>query len=130
MLIGTSLTEQQGPGAVAKLIDDVRRAADDGLASAWMPQLSGLDVLTVLTVPELEVTADASQIPVGIDGEAVSMTTPVECAIRPGALRVWVPRNRPGPVPPKPAVDWARLRHLAAFRPHRRPGASRGPDPG
>jgi diacylglycerol kinase family enzyme len=85
--------------------------------------------LTVLTVPELEVTADAPQIPVGIDGEAVTMPTPVECAIRPGALRVWVPRNRPGPAPPKPAVDWARLRRLAAFRAPRRPRASGGPDP-
>jgi hypothetical protein len=86
--------------------------------------------LSVLTAKEIEVTADAAHIPVGIDGEAVSMPTPVRCTIRPGALRVWVPRNRPGPVPPKPPVSWARLRHLAAFRAPRRPGVGRGPDPG
>jgi diacylglycerol kinase family enzyme len=72
--------------------------------------------LSVLTAKEIEVTADASEIPVGIDGEAVLMRTPVHCAIRPGALRVWLPRDRPGIAPPKPSVNWARLRHLATAR--------------
>jgi len=72
--------------------------------------------LTVLTAQKIEVTADAPQIPVGIDGEAVSMPTPVQCTIRPGALRVWVPRNRPGVAPPKPPMNWRRLRQLAASR--------------
>ena len=41
-----------------------------------------------------------AEIPVGVDGEAVAMTTPVRCAIRPAALRVRVPVRRPGvPVP-------------------------------
>jgi diacylglycerol kinase family enzyme len=71
--------------------------------------------LSVLTAKEIEVTADARQIPVGIDGEAVSLPVPVRCAIRPGALRVWVPRDRPGVPPPRPVVNWATLRHLAAF---------------
>jgi diacylglycerol kinase family enzyme len=69
--------------------------------------------LTVLTTKNVEVTADAPAIPVGIDGEAVSMPTPVRCAIRPGALRVWVPKDRPGVIPPKPALNWAALRRLA-----------------
>ena len=72
--------------------------------------------LSALTAKRIVITADAPEIPVGIDGEAVSMPTPVECAIRPGALRVWVPRDRPGIAPPKPPVNWARLRHLAAPR--------------
>ena len=76
--------------------------------------------LTVLTAETIEITADADQIPVGIDGEAVSLATPVRCTIRPGALRVWVPRDRPGVPRPKPAMNWATLRHLAApGRPHR-----------
>jgi diacylglycerol kinase family enzyme len=70
--------------------------------------------LTVLTTKSVEVTADAPAIPVGIDGEAVSMPTPVRCAIRPGALRVWVPKDRPGVMPPKPALNWAALRRLAS----------------
>jgi diacylglycerol kinase family enzyme len=69
--------------------------------------------LTVLTTQKIEVSASTPQIPVGIDGEAVSLPTPVQCTIRPGALRVWVPRNRPGVPPPKPPVNWARLRQLA-----------------
>jgi len=72
--------------------------------------------LSVLTAKKIEISAGVPQIPVGIDGEAVSMCTPVECTVRPGALRVWVPRNRPGVVPPKPPVNWASLWHLAAPR--------------
>ena len=69
--------------------------------------------LRVLTATKIEIDADAAQIPVGVDGEAVSMSTPVTCAIAPSALRVWVPRDRPGVPAPKPPVDWARLRYLA-----------------
>jgi diacylglycerol kinase family enzyme len=70
--------------------------------------------LTVLTATEVVVTGDAGQIPVGIDGEAVLMPVPVCCTTRPAALRVLVPRNRPGQRPPRPPLDWARLRQLAA----------------
>jgi diacylglycerol kinase family enzyme len=75
--------------------------------------------LSVLTAKEIEITADTPRIPVGVDGEAVSMPTPVRCTIRPAALRVWVPRDRPGVAPPKPPMNWTRLWHLAALR--RRP---------
>jgi len=60
--------------------------------------------------------ADAAEIPVGVDGEAVTMSTPVTCTVSPGALRAWVPRERPGVPAPKPAVNWARLRQLAGGR--------------
>jgi diacylglycerol kinase family enzyme len=82
--------------------------------------------LTVLTTKNIEITADAPVIPVGIDGEAVSLPVPVRCAIRPGALRVWVPRDRPGVVAPRPALDWARLRDLAGPR-RRRPEVTLAP---
>jgi diacylglycerol kinase family enzyme len=72
--------------------------------------------VTVLTAEEVVVEADAAEIPVGIDGETVLMPTPVRCAIRPRALRVRVPRDRPGIRPPKPAIDWPTLRRLASFR--------------
>jgi len=72
--------------------------------------------LTTLTAGEVVVDADAAEIPVGIDGETVMMATPVRCAIRPRALRVRVPRDRPGIRPPKPAIDWPTLRRLASFR--------------
>jgi len=69
----------------------------------------------VLRTKKIEITADAPQIPVGVDGEALSMSTPVVCTISPGALRVWVARDRPGVVPPKPPINWARLWHLAGI---------------
>ena len=69
--------------------------------------------LKVLATKQVEITADTPQIPVGVDGESIMMSTPVTCTVSPGALRVWVPRDRPGVPAPKPQVDWARLRHLA-----------------
>jgi diacylglycerol kinase family enzyme len=70
-------------------------------------------VVTLATAPEVIVDADAPTIPVGVDGEALSMPTPVRCGIRPGALRVRVPRHRPGVRASRPAMDWTRLRRLA-----------------
>jgi len=78
--------------------------------------------LSVLTTKQIEITAGAAQIPVGVDGEAVTLPTPVLCTISPGALRVWVPRNRPGVPAPKPPVNWARLGHLAGIRRERAAG--------
>jgi diacylglycerol kinase family enzyme len=72
--------------------------------------------LSLLTATEVVVSADSPQIPVGIDGEATVMPTPVRCTTQPGALRVRVPRNRPGLSPPRPPLNWARLRRLAAPR--------------
>ena len=69
--------------------------------------------LTVLTAENVEISADVPRIPVGVDGESVLLPTPVRCAIRPRALRVWVPRDRPGTIPPKPTMDLTRLRRLA-----------------
>jgi diacylglycerol kinase family enzyme len=71
--------------------------------------------LSVLTTKRIEISADVPQIPVGVDGESILMSTPVTCTISPGALRVWVPRDRPGVPAPKPPKDWATLRHLAGF---------------
>src|SRR5215471_13254245 len=78
--------------------------------------------LTTLTAGEVVVDADVPQIPVGIDGETVIMPTPVRCTIRPKVLRVRVPRDRPGVLPPKAALDWPALVKLASFRSEERPG--------
>ncbi len=95
-------------GVVAVTVDSARQAV--GLLRGR--HTSGLRVLTARTVV---VTASSERIPVGIDGEAVSMPVPVRCAIRPGALRVRVPRDRPGVPPPKAAISWSRLRRLASY---------------
>ncbi|WP_237739481.1 hypothetical protein [Arthrobacter sp. TB 26] len=62
---------------------------------------------------EVVVDADVPEIPVGVDGEALLIPTPVRCTIEPGALRVLVPRHRPGVPPAQPALDLVRLRELA-----------------
>jgi diacylglycerol kinase family enzyme len=66
--------------------------------------------------PEVVVTADTPEIPVGIDGETVRLSAPVRCTVRPGALRVRLPRDRPGIRPPGARLDWARLWALARGR--------------
>jgi diacylglycerol kinase family enzyme len=73
--------------------------------------------LNRLAGPEVVVDADAPQIPVGVDGEALLLDTPVRCTIRPAALRVRVPRNRPGVPDPKPIMDYKRLLQIALTLP-------------
>jgi diacylglycerol kinase family enzyme len=100
-------------GVVAVRVDSARQAV--GLLRRGHGE-----GLNVLTADEVIVSADAPEIPVGIDGETVMMPTPVRCAIRPHALRVIVPRQRPGVPAPRPPIEWTRLRQLASF--------SRSPD--
>jgi diacylglycerol kinase family enzyme len=69
--------------------------------------------LTSLAGPEVVIDADTAQIPVGVDGEALLLDTPVRCTVQPGALRVRVPRDRPGVPDPKPIMDWKRLWQIA-----------------
>jgi len=57
-----------------------------------------------------------AEIPVGVDGEALLVPAPVRCSVRPRALRVRLPRERPGvPVLPDP-IDFRRLSALALGR--------------
>ncbi|RZL23146.1 MAG: diacylglycerol kinase [Rhodococcus sp. (in: high G+C Gram-positive bacteria)] len=71
--------------------------------------------LTQATALEVIVDADRPEIPVGVDGEALIFPVPVRCEVRPAALRVRVPRNRPGVTRPRRKVDLVRLRQLAGF---------------
>ncbi|MFF1308215.1 diacylglycerol kinase, partial [Streptomyces sp. NPDC058307] len=50
----------------------------------------------------------------GVHGEALILPTPVHCRVAPGALRVRVPRKRPGVPTAQPRLNWRRLRKLAA----------------
>jgi diacylglycerol kinase family enzyme len=69
--------------------------------------------LAMLSAGEVVLEADGSHIPVGVDGEALSLPTPVHCTVRSKALRVRVPRNRPGVPLPKPPMNWRRLGRMA-----------------
>jgi len=96
-------------GVVAGRLDSATRAV--GL----LRRARGQSV-TVLTSPTVVIDADAAEIPVGIDGEAVTVATPVHCTIRPGALRVRLPRDRPGVPVAKTRIEWNRLWRLASGR--------------
>ncbi|WP_433476177.1 diacylglycerol/lipid kinase family protein [Spirillospora sp. CA-142024] len=72
--------------------------------------------LTALTTDEVTVDADASEIPVGVDGETLTLPTPVTCRIQAAALRVRVPRHRRRALRAKPMLDWRSLHRLAFTR--------------
>ncbi len=71
-----------------------------------------------LNAGEVVVESDTGALPVGIDGEHVVLPSPVVCRSAPGALRVRVPRRRPGtPRASGAAADWPRVVRLALGRP-------------
>jgi len=74
MRIGILAAEPDGPQALGKLADQLRRAADDGFASVWLANIFGLDALTALAVA-------GSQVP-GIElGTAVVPSYPRHPAV-------------------------------------------------
>ncbi|MEU6669618.1 diacylglycerol kinase family protein [Streptomyces sp. NPDC046727] len=102
-------------GVLGIRVESAAQAADLAVRG---PQSTGL---TVMTAHRVEVTSFVEEIPVAVDGEALRMATPVVCSLRPAALRVLVPRDRPGIVVPAPPVDWRRLLDLAFGRTGRTP---------
>ncbi|MGI5205745.1 diacylglycerol/lipid kinase family protein [Spirillospora sp. CA-108201] len=97
-------------GVIGIRVEDAAQAADLALRGSRSPEV------TVMTAHRVEVTSDADEIPVAVDGEAFRMPTPVACTLRPGALRVQVPRDRPGVTVPAPPVNWRRIIDLASGR--------------
>ncbi|MDT0454348.1 diacylglycerol kinase family protein [Streptomyces sp. DSM 41527] len=86
---------------------------DNAAQAAWMLRGRRGPGLTSLTATEVVIDADASAVQAGVDGEALTLPTPVRCRIAPGALRVRVPRHRPGVPHSAPTMDWRRVRRLA-----------------
>ncbi len=101
-------------GVLGVRVDGAAQAADLAVRRSLSP------ALTILTSRRIEVTADAVSIPVAVDGEALTLPTPVVCTVRPGALRVLVPRERPGAVPADQPLDWRRIVTVALDRSGRR----------
>jgi diacylglycerol kinase family enzyme len=108
-IAGLGSRERIDTGMLGVLAVTVGGAAD----AARLMRGRRSNVLTLMTANDITVTADAPAIPVGVDGEALMVPTPVRCTIRPGALRVRVPRHRPAIRPHRPELDWARLRQYA-----------------
>ena len=96
-------------GVIAIRVDSARQAAGL-LGRAHQHGLRRAEAREVL------VTADVDAVPVGIDGETVRLSSPARSTVRPGALRVRLPRERPGVRPPRGRLDWAALWALAVGR--------------
>ena len=96
-------------GVVAVRVDTARQAVGllNGAHQRGLLQTQARQVL---------VSSDGPEVPVGIDGESVHLSTPVRCTVRPGALRVRLPRERPGVRPPQGHLDCASLWGLAVGR--------------
>ncbi|WP_263657335.1 diacylglycerol/lipid kinase family protein [Nonomuraea gerenzanensis] len=89
--------------------------ADTALKAAALVWGRRSAALTSFTAQEVVVDADEPEIPVGVDGEALLLPTPVRCRVRPGALRVRTPRGSGGERLP---VSWRTVWGLA-FPPRR-----------
>ncbi|HYN95316.1 MAG TPA: diacylglycerol kinase family protein, partial [Pilimelia sp.] len=114
-LAGLSRRERLDTGVLGVLAVTVNGAADAARLLGGRRSRR----ITFATAAEVVIEADTSTIQAGVDGEALCLPAPVRCTIRRGALRVRVPRHRPGSAPARPAMDWGRLRALAL--PTRRP---------
>ena len=95
----------------------VRSRLDEGVLQVWVLEAEGVaDLASVAraalssrldpedhpnveawTTTRLPLESDAPEIAAGVDGESVTLAMPLEIVIRPGALRVWVPRVVEGP---------------------------------
>ncbi len=102
-------------GVLGIRVEDAAHAADLAVRGS---QSTGL---TVTTAHYTEVTSDAPEIPVAVDGESLHLPPPVTCSLRPGALRVLLPRDRPANTAPVPPVTMRRLIDLAFNRTTRAP---------
>ncbi|GGY41009.1 diacylglycerol/lipid kinase family protein [Streptomyces djakartensis] len=61
------------------------------------------DGAVIWSAPGITLHGEVPHLDAGVDGEAVRLAPPVVCAIRPGALRVLLPKDRPG-TPPEHAM--------------------------
>ncbi|WP_406086401.1 diacylglycerol/lipid kinase family protein [Kitasatospora purpeofusca] len=102
-------------GLLGIRVNNAAQAADIALRGT---RATGLQVLTSRRIV---VGSDAERIPVAVDGEALTMPAPVTCSIRPGALRVLVPRHRPGAPAATPPMHWRDVLTLAFGRPQPTP---------
>jgi diacylglycerol kinase family enzyme len=106
-------------GVLGIRVDGAAQAAELALRGA---RASGL---TVLSARQVTVRADTAEIPVAVDGEALNLPTPVICSLAVHALRVRVPRDRPGADPIQldrtTRPDWRNVVRLAFPRTENRP---------
>ncbi|MEU5589894.1 diacylglycerol/lipid kinase family protein [Streptomyces chrestomyceticus] len=102
-------------GVLGIRVEDAAHAADLAVRGS---QSTGL---TVTTAHQVEVTSDAPEISVAVDGESLRLPPPVTCSLRAAALRILLPRDRPTDTAPVPPVTVRRLIDLALNRTTRAP---------
>ncbi|MEO3977830.1 diacylglycerol kinase family protein [Streptomyces sp. CAU 1734] len=99
-------------GVIGIQVESAAQAAELALLGA---QAGGL---TQLTARRVEITAPAArELPVALDGEALTLPAPAVCTIRPRALRVLLPRRRPGAPRSRPRANWRHIALLALGKP-------------
>jgi diacylglycerol kinase family enzyme len=100
------------------LLGVVALRVDGALDAAQLALLGTASrAVTVRDAREVRVDATEAKIPVAVDGEALTLETPVVCTIRPGALRVRVPRHRSDtPVHRPMRTEWRTVLGLALGR--------------
>ncbi len=119
--LGVIGIQVDGPAHAADLV--VRGTQSSALAVLTARRVVVHGTVTAAGAPKAEGT-----VAVAVDGEALVLPTPVVCELRPRALRVLVPRARPGVVPPPPPLDWRRIIRLA-FPEQYGPGPAHRPEP-
>jgi diacylglycerol kinase family enzyme len=82
------------PALVAAVRGDLRRTGGTDVPGSGV---------VVWSATQVTLRGGASTLPAGIDGEPVELRLPISCRVRPGALTVHLPRDRPG-VPREPGT--------------------------
>src|SRR3954469_5749768 len=86
----------------------------NALQAARLLQGRSAPGLQVMTADQVVVESDSGEVAAGIDGESVVLPSPVQCRIRPRALTVRVPRDRPGVPEAHAPYSLARMWSLAS----------------
>jgi diacylglycerol kinase family enzyme len=82
------------------------------VAAATMGAVERASAYQRWTSERVRVRAKEGTVRAGVDGESIEFPSPLDISIRPGALRIRLPKDRPGPKTGWPRVDGIVARHL------------------
>jgi diacylglycerol kinase family enzyme len=103
-VLGAIVVKRSPDSAPEPLPRLVQQAAERGATP-------GAEGLTTWSAARITLHGAAPSVAAGVDGEAVTLPLPLTCEIRPRALRVLLPSDRPGiPREPRPPRSPRRTR--------------------